>query len=316
MRRRACQGRALKCSPRWSKHPWRQRPEWNSEESLKVVRELAEGVYKAAGKEAVAVAKADDLITHIHSIRGGEAAAFKALNATDDEIIALRSAAEAGRIEATAEAVGEAVETVGRSKLTLTRTGNLYSCSSPCSILREKYAHVLLKDSELQSDLKALEGRARFVGPQAAAEEAAAAAGQPAARTAPGVTTAVQEAEYIKTEAVALETRLRAREIQMGLDALAPKYTVLKNLGLDAAAVERVLAKKTGGPYEGAVAGGASGRRRPPDAGKTRPAGRRSRATGPTRRLSLSRGTASPTKVAHSLPTASLPSRRGRTTTR
>src|SRR5262249_46029948 len=151
---------------------------------------------------------------------------LSALGVSEDEAKTLTAAAKAGDLEATGEAVGDAVKAAGGGKLTLTKNGHLFICTSPCTVLRERYLDILAKDEGLEKELAELETRAKGIAGKEGPEVDALA-------------------EQVKKDAAALEGKLRAQQVESGIKALASKYKILQDLGLDSAAVERVLAKKT-----------------------------------------------------------------------
>jgi len=190
------------------------------EKSLQAVRDAAQ--------DAKVGEKAESIIGKIKELRKGEDVALKAAGATEKEVEALKTAAKAGEIEATGEVIGGAAKTA-EGKLTLTKNGHLYSCSSPCELLREKYAEVLAKNESFEKELLDLERRAK----------------EASSEVANNSEQATKLAEQVKQDAAALDNKLRTTQIEQGIKALSSKYKILQDLGLDAAAVERVLAKKT-----------------------------------------------------------------------
>lgn len=185
---------------------------------------------REAANDAKVGERAENIVSKIKDLRQGEDVGLKAVGATKEEIDALKTAAKAGEIEATGEAIGSAVKTAEGGKVTLTKNGHLYSCSSPCEILREKYAEILVKpeNESLKKELLDLERRAS----------------EASSEVAKGSEQGTKLAEQVKQDAAALDSKFRKAQINQGIKALSSKYKILEDLGLDVAAVERVLAKK------------------------------------------------------------------------
>ena len=101
---------------------------------------------------------------------------------------------------------------------------SIFSCASPCSMLREKYAEVLARDSKLKQELAALEKRA-----------------QQAAKTTGREGTKLRKAAL--EAAAELEGRLKIGQIQAKLEQLVAKYPILAEHKLDSEALKRILAK-------------------------------------------------------------------------
>src|SRR5205085_744804 len=86
----------------------------------------------------------------------------------------IETVARAAEQEATS-GIGKAVKTA-TGEVNVAKSGHLFSCASPCLILRDKYAEIFAKDEGLMAELRRLEGEAEKV---AEARKAAANADDP-----------------------------------------------------------------------------------------------------------------------------------------
>lgn len=128
--------------------------------------------------------------------------------------------AEVGQwARATRAIEADAADTLGKSvvrnaaggEIKLSKGGYLFSCSSPCQVLRDKYAHIFAQDKQLESALVNLERRAK---------DAATKGGDEAAKLS----------DLVKQDAAALE-----RRIELGLD---PKRGYIPHEGEVGALIE------------------------------------------------------------------------------
>ena len=198
-----------------------------AEEAIEAVR--------IAAKDAKDAETAEKIVAQVRNARKGEGTVVKGL---EEESKLLQ---EAGKIEA-ADEIGEGLKSA-TGEVHLSKAGHIFTCASPCEELAAKYAEIFAKDEKLTAELTALDSRAK-----GAAQEMANAGGD-----ASKLAEAEQLANKVKEDAAALEARLLIRkahpeiksvtEIESTLSALGPKYKILQDAGLDAAAVERVLAK-------------------------------------------------------------------------
>lgn len=118
---------------------------------------------------------------------GEEASSAVRAAAKPGELKVLEAAGEAARTEAAGEALGKGVLKAG-GEVKVGKAGHLFSCTSPCTILREKYAEALGKNAALDSELQRLEGLAKQ------------------AKTA-------EEANAVAKQAAELETKLRMEPV-------------------------------------------------------------------------------------------------------
>jgi hypothetical protein len=155
-----------------------------AEEAIIVLEQAAKDVPQGAELGARLAGK-------VRSLTAGEefADALKASKlVSSDEVTTLTRAGEAVRAEAAGEALGKAaVQGVG-GEVKVSRAGHLFSCASPCVMLREKYAEVLSNNRVLEKELQQLEDLAK------------AAKGS-------------EEADAIATRAAGLESRLRIEPV-------------------------------------------------------------------------------------------------------
>jgi hypothetical protein len=186
------------------------------EEAVKMLDELR-AIVKKELKDA---AKAEAIVGKVERLRKG-GSALEAVGATSKEIKALEAAAGVGD-ELVKDSIG--VAKAGAGEVKISKAGHIFSCSSPCSMFREKYAEALARDPNLKKELAALEQRA---------QAAAKATGQEGSK----LRQAAAEA------AVELEGRLKISKIQATLEQLVAKYPILAEHKLDAGALQRVLAK-------------------------------------------------------------------------
>ena len=159
-----------------------------AKEGKEAARALAELRLTAEGLQDATLA--DNLVARVGELRGGRASAM-AVDLTDEEARLLSAGAKAVESEA-ARTIAHGAAITGDSSVTLSRAGWLFDCSSPCTIIRQKFAGVLGGDPARVAELAALEQR----GVEAAAALDAARALDPAgeaAREAERVATAVSD---------------------------------------------------------------------------------------------------------------------------
>jgi hypothetical protein len=153
--------------------------------------EAAMEALELAARKAGGSKLAEKVVANVRRARGGESLALEAAGATKFEREALEAAAKTTESEV-ADLIGASVHTTG-GDLKLSKAGHLFSCTSPCSMLREKYAAALAKDWKLEGQLAKIEKRAL----DAAAE---------AKRGGPKANDLV---EAVKKDAKALEEEIR-----------------------------------------------------------------------------------------------------------
>jgi hypothetical protein len=156
--------------------------------TLRIVREVAE--------EELGEGGAAKIIARVQAVRKGEATIFEGLSEAESKLF--------GRLGAETEAeavagIGEAVKTTA-GEVSLSRAGHIFSCASPCTVLRDKYARFFAEDEDLLHELKRLEGE----GDEIAKARTAAEAGDNADELAK----VEPRADNLKQEAAALEKRI------------------------------------------------------------------------------------------------------------
>jgi hypothetical protein len=134
-----------------------------------------------------------------------EQAALEAAGASADEIKALTKVSTAIEKEA-GETVGASVRTAAQTEVKFSKAGHLFSCSSPCIVLREKYADILAKDNQFYDRLVKLE--------QDAAKAAKARETATAAKDTKAIAEAEKEISRIKTAAKELEDGINAKYLK------------------------------------------------------------------------------------------------------
>lgn len=146
---------------------------------------------------------AERIVTRIKAIRGGESATLKAAGATTEEIKLLQAAGKAAD-EAAATGIGKAVKSV-TGEVNVSRSGHIFSCASPCTVLRDKYAEVFARSDDVSKgfykELQQLEGEAQ----QAAKVRAVAEA----SNNADELAKAEKLADNVKQKAAELERRVQ-----------------------------------------------------------------------------------------------------------
>jgi hypothetical protein len=147
-----------------------------------------------------------------------------------------RKAVQAG------EEVGSPMKTAAGMDVKLSKQGHLFTCSSPCTILRDRYGAILAKNEDMANKVADLERRATDATEKA---KKAMEVGDAAARAE-----AETLANTVKREATALEKDLRALlaadrapAVHAAIQALAARFPILGTLSLDVKAVERILQK-------------------------------------------------------------------------
>lgn len=196
--------------------------------------QTAEEAAEAAEALRIAATKAhnakfaEEVVQSAMNSRGAEATALRqVLGATEDEAAKLAKGIEASEVEKVVDAVGEALPTKGGGKVNVTRGGDIFSCASPCTVLREKYAQIFAKDEAAAGLLKELEGNATKWADEL---EAAKAAGK-----AEDIAKAEAKLEALKKEVASLEDMLKADHPEL---AAAASGTPGVNLLDDAAKAE------------------------------------------------------------------------------
>jgi hypothetical protein len=115
-------------------------------ETLEAAKAAARQAGKGRGGEL-----AERVAAEITAARKGEDVTLKAAGATEKELSTLGEAAKA--TEAEAEAAGPGLRVASGGEVKVTRGGHLFSCASPCQLLREKYAEVLAREQVLAREL-------------------------------------------------------------------------------------------------------------------------------------------------------------------
>jgi hypothetical protein len=110
------------------------------------------------GGEQLGEQLAKSVITNVRRTRGGESLALEAAGASMAERKALEAATRATKKEA-ADLIGAAKRSAS-SNVNISKKGNIFSCTNPCALFREKYAAALAKDPVLEKELAGLEKRA------------------------------------------------------------------------------------------------------------------------------------------------------------
>lgn len=133
-------------------------------EAAKTGEEAVRGTeaVRAAAREVGAGEKAEAIIAHIKDARGGEEAVIKDLAKLPGEKEALGQLGKAGAAEA-AEEIGSASVKAAEGPIKVSKAGHIFLCESPCTILREKYANIFIKDKKLSKELMELETRGKEV---------------------------------------------------------------------------------------------------------------------------------------------------------
>jgi len=135
--------------------------------AMKALGPLAKAAQLAKGKAAVETAEAIQttarqlgkpaLAERILAKAGNaEAAVLEAAGATADEVKALTKISASVEKEV-GETLGTTVKTAAGADVKVSKAGYLFSCSSPCVILREKYASIISKDQQVLDKLVKLE---------------------------------------------------------------------------------------------------------------------------------------------------------------
>jgi hypothetical protein len=224
-----------------------------ADEALEALRIAARN-----SKDAKAAELADDLVKQVMAMRKGGSAAIGELG---EEGKLIGELGEAAKLEATTEEIGkELVE--GGSKFHVSKAGHVFSCSSPCTELGEKFADIFGKDEALAKKLEDLRKDAAEAsqleadGEIVQAEKKATEVKEAAAKleqeiktqypTAQAVLT--EEAELAKAEAAlkfavegvpAAPKLLSSAKIAAATQKLAGKFPVLTKLS--EGAVERIV---------------------------------------------------------------------------
>jgi hypothetical protein len=114
---------------------------------------------RLTAEEVQDAALADRLVTRVGELRGGRMTAMAAVGATEEETKLLGASVRAAETEA-AQAIGQSAVAAGEGSVKLSQAGWLFSCSSPCTIIRERFAQVLGSDPARLAELAELEKRA------------------------------------------------------------------------------------------------------------------------------------------------------------
>jgi len=148
---------------------------------------------------------ASRVVARLRSVRKGSGTAvLEAAGATEEEVKALQKVARAAEAEA-GGGIGKAVSTVG-GEVNVSKSGQLWSCHSPCELFREKYASVFAQSDEMSKGMfRELEGLEAQAANAAKARQAAEASND-----AGGIAKAEALADKVKQDAAALEGRLQA----------------------------------------------------------------------------------------------------------
>ena len=135
--------------------------------AMKALGPLAKAAQVAKGKAALETAEAIRTTARqlgkpalaegiLAKVGKTEAAVLEAAGATADEVKALTKISASVEKEA-GETIGAAVKTAAGADVKVGKAGYLFSCSSPCVILREKYAAIISKDQKVLDTLVKLE---------------------------------------------------------------------------------------------------------------------------------------------------------------
>jgi hypothetical protein len=109
---------------------------------------------KLAAKSEGGTELAQKVAKGIEDARAGKTASAAATVASPEEVIKLGEAAARAAEEGAAKAFGEAGLAAG-GKVKVTKAGHLWSCASPCTWLREKYAGILKHEKAVAQNLEA-----------------------------------------------------------------------------------------------------------------------------------------------------------------
>ncbi|MET0649826.1 MAG: DUF4157 domain-containing protein [Pyrinomonadaceae bacterium] len=139
---------------------------------------------------------AERVVARIKALRGSRGAALEVAGASKKEIELIETAVKAADAEA-ATGIGKAVKTA-TGEMNMSQSGHLFSCASPCLVLRDKYAEILAGNKDYLDELRRLEGEAEKV------VQARKAAGNNADELAK----VEAHADKIKQDAAALEKRI------------------------------------------------------------------------------------------------------------
>lgn len=200
----------------------------------KAVLEATEALRKLAAAELGEARAAERIVQQaLHGPRG-ETAVLEATLSKGE----LKSLLDAGKL-ADGEMIGAKVLSAG-GEVNLSKAGHLYSCHSPCRVLRDKYAAVIAQDAHqgLRSELHTLEAEGLAIaGERRAAQKAG---------DAKALAAADARAADLKKKVAGLEPRLRAQMPERlarveALKALKGRHPVFDKVGLDG--LERALAK-------------------------------------------------------------------------
>jgi hypothetical protein len=199
------------------------------------MEELRQAARGAGGEEL-----AQKVVAHLGEGGGADAEAMKALGVSEAE---MKSLGKAGQMAE--EELGAAGQSAASGGAKISKAGHIFSCASPCTWMREKFASLLGPDITLEGETTTL--RQQYL---AFEERAAAAAKQVELAKGPEELAKAQEvADALEKEIGAFNTKLtremRGRQIDTAVQVLGQdkRFAILQSAGLDRAAVERVLAK-------------------------------------------------------------------------
>lgn len=192
------------------------------EEAERVLRAAAQDLGK--GEEAT-----ERIVANAKAMRGGDEEALRLAGLNTEEVSEFAKVGEIAPEERIgAEVSGEA------GKVNLSKHGDLYTCASPCSVLRDKYATVLAADEGAMNQVVDFERRATEI-----ADARKAAANDPAK-----LAQLESDAQKLKQEVAQFEPNLRAKMPERvayvkWVESLKGSSKVFD--GLDAGALERIL---------------------------------------------------------------------------
>ena len=109
---------------------------------------------KTVAKDYVGEKVAQQIVDQVGEKAGAESKALKALNVTDDETKLLEAGGRAAEEELGAGVASGRATTGGPVKIS--RAGHIYSCSSPCEYMLEKYRDILGSELKLEGEASTL----------------------------------------------------------------------------------------------------------------------------------------------------------------
>jgi Domain of unknown function (DUF4157)/Bacterial toxin 4 len=186
---------------------------------------------RLTAEEVQDAALAERLVKRVGALRGGRTTAMAAVGVTEEEARLLGATARAVETQA-GQTIGHAAAAAGEGSVKLSRAGWLFDCTSPCTIIREKFAHVLGRDPTRLAELVELERRAQ----EAATTLEAARAVNP---TSEAARQAERAANAVSEDAAAFVRRLHEAYPQT-----RPSLTVAANVADARAAFASALARR------------------------------------------------------------------------